>query len=211
MSEQLHDQISAFVDGELPEHETELLLRRLERDDALRATLTRYVAVGAALRGEGARPLTNRLAVRVAAAVAAEAPAAGKSALRGRRTWLRPLAGLAVAATVASVAILGVQRLQQPAEETAGPVVASTQAPADIIGDPTAVETTESDRYTVPQPAVSRPMVNASVLTNYVVAHSEYSSVLGRRNVLSGVIAEDPTPVEEPDGGEAQAPAATQP
>ncbi|HEY5807463.1 MAG TPA: hypothetical protein VIT67_05820, partial [Povalibacter sp.] len=33
--------------------------------------------------------------------------------------------------------------------------------------------------------------VPAARLTNYVVAHSEYSSPLGRRTVLSGVLSDD--------------------
>jgi len=33
--------------------------------------------------------------------------------------------------------------------------------------------------------------VPATRLTNYVVAHSEYSSPLARRSVLTGVLAED--------------------
>jgi hypothetical protein len=56
----------------------------------------------------------------------------------------------------------------------------------------------EEPSYTVPAPATSGPIIPAGRLTSYVVAHSEYSSPLGRRNVLSGIIAEDPTPMDEP-------------
>jgi len=49
----------------------------------------------------------------------------------------------------------------------------------------------ETDRYVVPtMPSTSSAFIPATRLTNYVVAHSEYSSPLGRRSVLSGVLAE---------------------
>ena len=39
MSEQIREQVSAFLDGELPSSETELLLKRLTRDaDCARAS-----------------------------------------------------------------------------------------------------------------------------------------------------------------------------
>jgi hypothetical protein len=42
--------------------------------------------------------------------------------------------------------------------------------------------------------------MNAARLTNYVVAHSEYSSPLGRRSVLSGIVAEGGMPLEAKGG-----------
>ncbi|MGA0027689.1 MAG: sigma-E factor negative regulatory protein, partial [Steroidobacteraceae bacterium] len=50
MTETIKEQLSAFLDGELPEAETTLLLKRLERDDDLRATLSRYSLIGAVMR-----------------------------------------------------------------------------------------------------------------------------------------------------------------
>jgi hypothetical protein len=40
-------------------------------------------------------------------------------------------------------------------------------------------------------------VVNNQRLANFVVAHSEYSSPLGRRNVLTGLVAED-LPADQP-------------
>jgi hypothetical protein len=52
------------------------------------------------------------------------------------------------------------------------------------------------DSYTVPDPGSTSMsvFVPATRLTNYVVAHSEYSSPLGRRSVLTGVLADDDDP-----------------
>jgi sigma-E factor negative regulatory protein RseA len=52
--------------------------------------------------------------------------------------------------------------------------------------------------YTVPtnvDTTAGTTFIPAARLTNYVVAHSEYSSPLGRRTVLSGVLSDD----QEPD------------
>lgn len=199
MSEQLHEQISAFVDGELPEHETELLLRRLERDPELQRAYARYVAMGAALRGEPLGTRSSKLLERVRTAVAQESAQHGKHARPVfNRRWMRPLAGAAVAATVATVAILGVQQLQ-PADDTSPQQVAAVPATSTpLIGS---AQSTEPPSYTVPAFSPERRGVPAARLTNYVLAHSEYST-LGPRNVLSGVIAEDPTPIEGPDSSE---------
>ena len=196
MSEQLYDQISAFADGELPEHETELLLRRVEREPELKAALARYIAIGASMRSESRNRIATRLATRVRAVIVAEAaqeqPMRQRVHVSGR--WLRPLAGFAVAATVATVAILGIQRIQS-GDGAGSPQVVTAQNSRDIIGMPASQE---EPSYVVPPDRGQASMAPAARLTNYVVAHSEYSSPLGRRNVLSGIIAEDPTALEEP-------------
>ena len=50
MSEQIREQVSAFLDGELPSSETELLLKRLTRGAELRESFGRYALIGEALR-----------------------------------------------------------------------------------------------------------------------------------------------------------------
>ncbi len=48
----IEEQLSAFLDGELPEEELALLVRRLERDEGYRATLDRYALIGGAMRND---------------------------------------------------------------------------------------------------------------------------------------------------------------
>ncbi len=57
MSEQIREQVSAFLDGELPDSETELLLKRLTRDGELRESFGRYCADR---RGAAGRRLADR-------------------------------------------------------------------------------------------------------------------------------------------------------
>ncbi len=111
MSEQIREQVSAFLDGELPISETELFLKRLTRDGELRESFARFALIGEALRGEGSAILSKGFASRVNHAIDGEpaaAPAPAQSAPE-RRWWL-PIAGVSVAASVATVAIVALQQ-----------------------------------------------------------------------------------------------------
>ena len=59
-------QISAFVDGELPDAEADLLLRRMGQDAELRRQAAEYLEIGRAMRGEGVVPGIERLQERIA-------------------------------------------------------------------------------------------------------------------------------------------------
>ncbi len=126
MSEQIREQVSAFLDGELPGSETELLLKRLARDPELRESFGRYALIGESLRGATRVPLTRGFAGRVNCAIDGEPAAVSAPALRARpAAWWRPLAGAAVAAGVAAVAVVALQhRADGPALGASSPVTA---------------------------------------------------------------------------------------
>ena len=48
------------------------------------------------------------------------------------------------------------------------------------------------DSYTVPKTLARRSIVPSTQLANYVVAHSEFSSPVNRRNLLSTLMASEP-------------------
>ncbi len=72
MSEQIREQVSAFLDGELPDSETELLLKRLTRDGELRESFGRYSLIGEALRGASSDRVTKGFAAGVNLAIDGE-------------------------------------------------------------------------------------------------------------------------------------------
>jgi sigma-E factor negative regulatory protein RseA len=195
MTDTVKEQLSAFLDGELPEAETTLLLKRLERDDELRGTLSRYSLIGAVMRTAGDVPAARHVASRVSAALALE-PALGAAA-RGSR-WLRPVGGLAVAATVALAAVLLLpQSPGQPGGEGV-PQVASLQSPATVTVPASAgaaraavpvvmvAADDEPVAYTTPPAAVAPAgALPSAQLAAYLVAHSEYTSPLSRRSVVT--------------------------
>lgn len=185
MVDSVQEQVSACLDGELPERELPLLSKRLGHDAELKATLTRYALISETLRtGEAVRP-TKDFAESVMARIANEPKSQPAGRFSDRMLQrLRPAAGIAVAATVAALAVFSVQQ--------SGLIPPSTEVVADnsTALAPAAVSE-ETDRYVVPSmPSTSSAFIPATRLTNYVVAHSEFSSPLGRRSVLSGVLAE---------------------
>jgi sigma-E factor negative regulatory protein RseA len=206
MSEPIREQVSAFLDGELPNSETELLLKRLMRDGELRESFGRFALIGEALRGGGSQVLTRSFASRVNLAIDGEpAQPAGHVQPRASRWW-RPLAGVTVAAGVATVAIVALQqRAISPGVRGASPataqnVVASNIAASNMVsarqspvqggGAPR-----EALSYTVPAASAEAPSSIAPArLTNYVFAHSKYSSGLGQRGVLADLLIEDDEP-----------------
>ncbi|MBF8292755.1 MAG: hypothetical protein HW392_1582 [Steroidobacteraceae bacterium] len=212
MTERIKEQLSAFLDGELPEPESALLLKRLERDDDLRAALSRYSLIGAVMRSDGDVPAARQVAARVSAAIARE-PAGRMAAARFRSAALmRPLTGLAVAAGVAALALLLMQRFDSERPLQPEPVLAQVaDAPVEpvmVAADPAE---TPSRTYTTPAAADGPGSLPAAQFANYLVAHSSYASPLVRSSVVTGLIAApQELPPREMAGSDTQAPESAQ-
>lgn len=174
MNETIRMQISAYVDGELPESESELLLRRLSQDPALRAEVAEFTEIGRGMRGEYSVPGIHGLRQRIAAALDADPGAEVETDLpAARKGFIKPLSGLAIAAAVALVAIVG---LQQTASVSVEPgAVASGDA-------------SEATEYVVPPGAEMR---------EFVRMHGESSSAQGA-NGMNVRIVSFPTTEDAP-------------
>jgi sigma-E factor negative regulatory protein RseA len=198
MSEQIREQVSAFLDGELPNSETELLLKRLTRDGELRESFGRYALIGEALRGSSADRVTRSFASRVNLAIDGEPAQVASQAAKTRAAhWWRPLAGVGVAAGVAAVAIVALQQRAISPGMHAAPaqsMVASQNivAAQNLVAAQRPAAPHEALSYTVPASSGETPTALAPArLTNYVFAHSKYSSGLGRRGVLADLLIDD--------------------
>lgn len=140
MNEAIKMQLSAFVDGELPENEAEMLLRRLSQDAELRQQVAEFMAIGRAMRGEVQVSGIDDLRARVAAAIDEASPIEEHASdVPVDDRLVRPMAGFAIAATVALVAIFGLRQMsgvegivedQAMAGDT---TTAITQPPVDEI------------------------------------------------------------------------------
>jgi sigma-E factor negative regulatory protein RseA len=136
MNDAIREQLSAFVDGELPENEAELLLRRMSQDVELRQDVAEYLAIGRLMRSEPGLAGADRLHERISAAIDEKPADAGDNALALQTSRaIRPLAGVAVAATVALVAIFALQQTTGIDELTnEAPVpLASDNAQGDVV------------------------------------------------------------------------------
>ncbi len=181
MSEEKHEALSALVDGEFSAEDSPRLLDQVLEDDSLKVRWRTYHLIGDVMRThvidrEGAEEKVAQLA-----------NAAGpKRTLAPRGTGgLRPLAGLALAASVALVAVLGIFALtdtentpvkvatkspgiQVPAFEGSGP----TSVVAGALGIDLARMTWNDAAPTV-----------TNRLNGYLVTHNEYLSN-GMRGML---------------------------
>ena len=192
MTDRIREQVSALLDGELPGDEVGLLVRRLERDEQLRRVFGSYVLAGEVLRSPGGRLASAGFAARVSAALddggaTGEEPAAS-TPLRGR--WMRPVVATAVAASAALVAVL----LVRPESRVSGAIAQATLERASTAFAPAMVEVSS------PTPARNQQ------LASYLVAHAQFASAIGRRNVWSGVLASDPGIGRVSDGTSVEAP-----
>jgi negative regulator of sigma E activity len=163
-----------LLDGELPPDEIGLLMRRLERDPELRRTFGSYALIGETLRAPGGRVAAPDFASRVSAAIDAPAVPGDVAPVSAPRStvqfWKRPTVRAALAASVAATAVL----LIRPESVT-----------QRVAND----DSVEAPRYTM---AASPTPAQAQRLASYMVAHSQYSTPMVRRNVLSGLLAADP-------------------
>ncbi len=180
MTDRIREQMSALLDGELPQDEVGLLVRRLERDEHLRRAFGNYVLAGEALRAPGGVLASTGFAARVSAAIdegAVEAAPSLPSAPSPTR-WARPAFATAVAASAAVAAVLLVQPgAPEPATMVGGSALRQVQQ---------AFAALPSVRGSSPTPASSQR------LAGYLMAHSQFASPIGRRNVWSGVLGADP-------------------
>jgi anti-sigma factor RsiW len=178
MTDQINDQISAFIDNELSEEESALLVRRFERDTEARARAMRYTLIGASLRGELLEPHPSVLRQRIASALSGNAsPSIPKAREPWKDRWARPLIGLGIAATVAVVAIGTLRSLNE-----------ALLAPGAVPTGGSVVQVSDRDTYVVP-PATDPSRVGAPIrLTNYLMHHGEFASGLTRTSVNSNVL-----------------------
>lgn len=168
MNDAIRMQISAFVDGELPDNEADLLLRRMGQDAELRRRVAEYLAIGRAMRGETSIPGVERIHERVSAEIdhkpvdeAADSP--GKKSA----TAVRPLAGFAIAASVALAAIFGLQQMTAVDDEVG--VLDATVAEQDAS-------------YTVPQSVDEQ-------LRHYYMLHEEAATEFGANGINSRLVS----------------------
>ncbi len=201
MTDPVNEQLSACLDGELPAAELDLLLKRLERNPELRESLGRYTAHR---RGPAPHQARRRIAL-----LRRQGDGRGRSGARSRaprsracrRVWFAACVRWPESASLPRSPRWRSSRSSEPALHR-DPIAANEPAAA-----PTTVVAQNDDdaaSYIVPTRLRTPAFVPATRLTNYVVAHSEYSSPLARRSVLTGVLAEDDGDPDVATDGEQQ-------
>jgi len=171
MADKSAEQLSVLVDGEFEEWELEFAVRRLASDPALKTRWEAYHLISDALRNNFPDAIDPRFADRISTLLAAEdaLPTAAKPAVSP--PWYKPVAGLAVAASVGVLAValwsLRPDELHQPG----APALATNTSIPTASPLPPAVAT---------DPALE----SRHKLNSYLVNHNEYASM----NSVNGVL-----------------------
>jgi negative regulator of sigma E activity len=129
MNEALKMQISAFVDGELPDNESELLLRRLSQDADMRRQVSEYLQIGRLIRQDREISGMDQLRQRIAAAIGEQSVASPVQEAAVGSKFMTPTIGIAIAASVAAVALFGLGQLSPTVDTGLEDVVAIDLAP----------------------------------------------------------------------------------
>ncbi len=167
------EKISAWLDDAIEYNEVESL--DTEQDERAFATATRYQMIGDAIRGKVTESSMIDISASVREAISREpefVPVARPARPIQRETkpffdfgsWLRPVGGLAVAATVAMVMVVTLTDKQSGTESA---VVANVgQLPVQALP-------VNNTAPVYARPGVAMPAVN---LNSYVTEHSEYAA-----------------------------------
>ena len=180
MSKESLEHLSSLMDGEVSREAGLFITRRLSADDNMCETWERYHLIRDCIRQPGGKHLVTGLAVKLNASLGAEAaPVITK---RSARPWLKPVSGLAIAASVALMAIV----------VTAPQTV---EAPGD--GE-TALATPSAEPFVSPNTLPLAPVsqaasydpagqANSNALNAYLLRHNQMARTAGRQGFVSFV------------------------
>src|SRR5487761_398690 len=177
MTEKLREQVSALADDELPAGEHELLARRFALEKYLGICWGRYHLIGESMRKALPQIDTRNFADRVMTALEHEAAIIKKHDDRLIRNFSKTAAGMAEAACVAAVAILGLRydgTRMQPASAPSEIVPPAEPMQASYISNGMVRNATWNGNV---------PQVQAQ-LSNYIINHNEISSALEQQGML---------------------------
>ncbi|NIP19086.1 MAG: hypothetical protein GWM87_13715 [Xanthomonadales bacterium] len=177
MSKESLEHLSSLMDGELSRETGLFMTRRLSSDGELCGTWQRYHLIRDCIRQPGGRSTFLDFTACVRSAL--EQEETGRGSAWAGRSWLRPAAGFAVAASVALMAIVAI-----------GPDAGS----GNPVTDP--ANRTASQSFDSPNPLTAVPIspqpvsFNASDsrrLNSYLLRHNQLARSAGRQGFVSFV------------------------
>jgi len=182
---QRNEQISALLDDQFEEQELTAFMQDLKRDHLADGdTLQRYQIMGEVMRDE----LDQSAFLDVSAAVhraieqepaLSEAPSVASKEASGFSfsAWLRPLTGMAIAASVAMITVVSFQTIKNESAQDIAQPVAQVAAPAAVI---TPVNQQFAQHVHVASTAPLKPSAEQSEqLNEYMINHAGQSSMQG--------------------------------
>ncbi len=173
MTVNYNEQLSALVDGELRGEQLEHVLDLLKTDVQAQQQLQRYQHTSDVLNGFTAKLHPTNLSARLALALEDEPSYAVRSESKAKvlpfpsQLW-KQVSGLAIAASVGALAVVGV--MSQPENQL---VSAPVQTAAYEVVNDVHPQLASGNRWTVSEPEVEER------LNTYLVDHNEYAGASG--------------------------------
>lgn len=204
MNKESFEHLSSLMDGEMSRETGLFMTRRLSSDQALCDAWRRYHLIRDCLRQPGSAAALD-LSVRVRAALASERVELEQPTAPGRR-WLRPVTGVAIAASVALMAVVmvGPGRVQDN-----GPGTASPQTAAAPFTSPNTINLAPA----------SQPVSFSPRLNSYLLRHNQLARSTGQQGFVSFMpmisaqarTAEEPVTQSPADTGQTESNSAVKP
>lgn len=198
MTDNIKQQISALIDGELSSAENNTLLSSLKDNPELKATWGRYHLISDALRGEQIQVEVFNIAERVRARIDDE-PAiisipksrdvTHSSEKDNGVHWLKPAVGVALAASVAGAVIMVMPDFStnpgqiQPMQVADSNTTTVAPQPMQLVASISPVTRTYSQSSGTRWKNLAQPEIE-SKLNRYLVDHNELASPSGMTGVL---------------------------
>jgi sigma-E factor negative regulatory protein RseA len=180
MSKESLEHLSSLMDGELSRETGLFMTRRLSSDEALCDTWERYHLIRDCIRQPGSKQVVTGLCAKISASLELEeAPAMSPW---NRNRWLKPASGLAIAASVALMAI-----------------VVTAPQPAGLPGaDDSVVSESANQPFVSPNNLPLAPrsqavsyapseQANSNRLNAYLLRHNQMARTAGRQGFVSFV------------------------
>jgi sigma-E factor negative regulatory protein RseA len=199
MSKETLEHLSSLMDGEFSKEAGLFLTRRLSSDKAMCETWERYHLIRDCIRQPGSKQVVIGLSAKLNASLSAEEQLPVRT--RTNYRWLKPVSGLAIAASVAMMAI--VVTAPQTGEVTGTDGTALTTPAIQPFVSPNTLPLVP-----VSQAASFAPEQQASSnrLNAYLLRHNQMARTAGRQGFVSFVpiVATPVASVEEAteDGAE---------
>lgn len=168
MTKETHEHLSSLMDGEISRETSRFLVRRLGADEELCATWARYHLVRDCLRHQDGDLVDANLCRRIGQALEDEAPKKASSVIP--RAWFKPVAGLAIAASVAMMAIIMVGPNSPVTPRTPGQIA----------------ETDQVESFTSPQSFTRAPVSRQASLSGRPAGEQRLQSYLLRHYQATG-------------------------
>jgi sigma-E factor negative regulatory protein RseA len=173
MTDNMNEQLSALVDGELQAHEVSQVLNTLKTDALAQQKLKRYQQSSDVLNGFTSKQNYADLTARLSVALEAEPTYSLNTKPKAKvlvfpsNLW-KQVSGLAIAASVGALAVVGV--MTQPENQL---ISTPMQTAAYEVVNEVSSNTASANRWTVNEPEVQER------LNTYLVDHNEYAGASG--------------------------------